>query len=556
MCDRSSVGDAGFPRPLPMVGPCSHDPSGVTECRVRMPQTDELAAGDALPRRNNGATAREPPLHTVPSRHEPEPIRAPSSEVRPLRKKILLTTSAAMAAMALLAGPAAAQDVATVDDVATVQFNLDVVYFMLAAGLVFWMQAGFAMLETGMTRSKNASNIMMKNIADAVFGIIAYFFVGFGLMYGADAAGLIGTDTFALSAGSYSDVGINGDSFLAVDFLYQAVFCATTATIISGAVAGRMKFSGYVITSVIMSGLIYPIVGHWKWGGGWLDSLGFYDFAGSTLVHMTGGVAALVMAAILGPRLGKFAPDGKPRAIPGHSMPLAALGMFILFWGWMGFNGGSVLAADGALVAPVLLTTILAGCAGGATTMTYTWARYSKPDLSMTINGVLGGLVGITAGADQVGMLAAITIGVIAGLLVSFAVPAVDRLGVDDAVGAFSVHGVGGAFGTLAVGIWANTGDEGLTGLWHGGGAGLLLDQLIGVVAVAAFVAVCAAALAFGLKAAGLLRVSETEEIEGLDIHEHGMYGYPEAALGSSAYPGGPVTVPTGEVAVRAPQDA
>ncbi|AXV06918.1 Ammonium transporter [Euzebya pacifica] len=471
-----------------------------------------------------------------------------------MRLKLMATLMAAMSALLVLAGPAAAQDVATVEDVALVQFNLDVVFFMLAAGLVFWMQAGFSMLETGMTRSKNAANIMMKNMADACFGIIAYFLLGFGLMYGASAGGFIGTDTFALSAGSYSELGLyGGDSFLAADFIFQAVFAATAATIVSGAVAGRMKFSGYLIVTLLMTTLIYPIVGHWKWGGGWLDSLGFYDFAGSTLVHMTGGVAALVIAGILGPRIGKFAKDGKPRAIPGHSMPLATLGMFALFWGWFGFNGGSVLAADGSLVGPVLLTTTLAGCAGGGTAMVYTWLRYGKPDIGMTINGVLAGLVGITAGADQVGAIAALVIGVIAGVLVALAVPAVDRLGIDDAVGAFSVHGVNGAWGTLAVGIWANTGEEGLTGLWHGGGAGLLVDQLIGVVAVSAFVAVCAAALAFALKATNLLRVSEAEEIEGLDIHEHGMYGYPEAALGASAYPGGPVTAPTGEVAVSLP---
>ena len=469
-----------------------------------------------------------------------------------MRKKLLIASTAALAGTVLFAGPAAAADAAflEVEDAQQVQNNLDVLYYMVAAGLVFWMQAGFSMLETGMTGSKNAANIMMKNMADACFGILAFFFIGFGLMYGSSVGGFIGSDTFALSAGSYNDLGISGDPFFAVDFLFQAVFAATAATIVSGGVAGRMKFSGYIVVTLVMTTLIYPIVGHWKWGGGWLDGIGFYDFAGSTLVHLTGGVAALVIAAILGPRIGKFAANGKARAIPGHSMPLATLGMFALFWGWFGFNGGSVLAADGALVAPVLLTTTLAGCAGGATAMIYTWARYGKPDASMTINGVLAGLVGITAGADQVGMLAAVVIGVIAGVLVAISVPLVDKMKIDDAVGAFSVHGVGGAWGTLAVGIWANTGEDGLTGLWHGGGAGLLVDQLIGVVAVAAFVGVASAILAFGLKAAGLLRVSEEEEVEGLDIHEHGMYGYPEAALGAAAYPRGPVTSPTGEVKV------
>ncbi|HUG83293.1 MAG TPA: ammonium transporter [Euzebya sp.] len=460
-----------------------------------------------------------------------------------MRKKLLITSTAALAGMVLFAGPAAAQDELTVE---TVQFNLDVIYFMLAAGLVFFMQAGFAMLEAGMTSSKNASNIMMKNTADAVFGILAFFFVGFGILYGADVAGLFGSDTFALSAGSYT-TGIENEPFLAVDFLYQAVFAATAATIVSGAVAGRMKFTGYIITSIAMTALIYPIVAHWQWGGGWLSQLGFYDFAGSTLVHMTGGVAALVLAAILGPRIGKFAKDGTPRPIPGHSMPLAYIGMFILWLGWFGFNGGSVLAADGAAVAPVLLTTTLAACGGGVAALLYTWFRYGKPDASMTINGVLGGLVGITAGPDQFGPIAAIVIGLLAGVIVAVSVAAVDRLKIDDAVGAFSVHGVAGAFGTLAVGIWANTGPDGLTGLWHGGGADLLITQLVGVASVAAFVALATAALAVGLKAAGLLRVSETEEVEGLDIHEHGMYAYPEAALGPSAFPAGPVTATTGE---------
>lgn len=465
-----------------------------------------------------------------------------------LRKSIALV--AVIAALPLvLAAPAAAQEAELTAE--QVQFNLDVIYFMLAAGLVFWMQAGFAMLEGGMTRSKNASNIMMKNMADAWFGIIAYFLVGFGLMYGADAGGFIGTDTFALSAGSYSEAGIAGDPFLAVDFLYQSVFAATAATIVSGAVAGRMKFSGYIVMSLSMTILIYPIVGHWHWGGGWLAQLGFYDFAGSTIVHLTGGVAGLTMAAILGPRIGKYGANGKPRAIPGHSMPFATLGMFILFWGWFGFNGGSVLAADGALVAPVLLTTLLAGCAGGGTALLFTWGRYGKPDIGMTINGVLGGLVGITAGPDQVGMFAALGVGIASGLLVSLVVPLVDRIGIDDAVGAFSVHGACGILGTWWVGIFANTAD--VTGLWHGGGAGQLLDQVVGTVAVAAWVAACAAVVAFGLKALGLLRVSEQEEIEGLDIHEHGMYAYPEQALGAAAYPAGPVTAPHGHTLDGAP---
>ncbi|MGI8573905.1 MAG: ammonium transporter [Egibacteraceae bacterium] len=469
-----------------------------------------------------------------------------------MRRKLLLagTFFGTMA----LSGPAFAQETI---DAATVQLNLNVIYFMLAIVLVFFMQAGFAMLETGLTRSKNAANIMMKNMADMSFGFLAYFLVGFGFMYGASAGGLIGTDTFALAAGSYTDglsAPVATDSIpIAADFMYQVVFAATAATIVSGAVAGRMKFSGYVILSIAMTAFIYPVVGHWKWGGGWLDALGFYDFAGSTIVHLTGGVAALTAAAILGPRLGKFGKDGKARALPGHAAPLTVLGTFILFFGWFGFNGGSVLAADGPVVANVLLTTALAGAAGGCAAMLFTWFRYAKPDMSMTCNGVLAGLVGITAGADQVGPFAAIGVGLVAGVVVALSVAFIDRIKIDDAVGAFSVHGACGILGTWWVGIFANTGAEGLTGLWHGGGVALLIDQIIGTVAVAAFVAVATAAVVLLLKATGHLRVSEEEEFEGLDIHEHGMYGYPELALGPQAYPGGPATAVSGEVVSRDP---
>jgi Amt family ammonium transporter len=441
----------------------------------------------------------------------------------------------------LIATPAFAQGLSGVEGV---QLNVDVVYYMLAIVLVFSMQPGFAMLESGMTRSKNASNIMMKNLADASFGIIAYFIVGFGIHYGASALGLIGTDTFALMPGSYTD-GIGtaveaGGIPIGVDFMYQAVFAATAATIVSGAVAGRMKFSGYALLSVAMTAIIYPIVGHWKWGGGWLDSLGFYDFAGSTIVHLTGGVAALTAAAMLGPRVGKFARDRKPRAIPGHSMPLAVLGTFLLFFGWFGFNGGSVLAADGAAIAPVLLTTALAGCGGGAASMLYTWIRYRKPDLTMTCNGVLAGLVGITAGASQVGAYAALGVGIVAGLIVPISVAIVDRCGIDDAVGAFSVHGTCGVLGTWWVGAYANT--EANTGFFYGGSLELFGVQVLGTVAVTAFVALATALVVMLLKKMNMVRVDEEIEVEGLDLHEHGMYGYPEVALGAEAYPGGPVT--------------
>ena len=460
-------------------------------------------------------------------------------------KRPLVITGSALGMLLLLAGPAAAQEL---DATATVQLNLDVVFYMLAIALVFIMQAGFAMLETGLTRSKNAANIMMKNLADMSFGIVAYFLVGFGLMYGASAAGLIGTDSFALTAGSYTDgltapVTEAGAIPIGVDFLYQAVFAATAGTIVSGAVAGRIRFAGFVAISIALTAIIYPIVGHWVWGGGWLSELGYIDFAGSSVVHMTGGVAALTLAAILGPRRGKFGPDRKARVIPGHSAPLVALGTFILFFGWFGFNGGSVLAADGVSIAPVLTTTTLAGCAGGISAMLFTWVRYSKPDLSMTCNGILAGLVGITAGPDLVGGIGALGVGVAAGVLVALSVAAVDRLGIDDAVGAFSVHGTCGVLGCLWLALFGNE-----VGLFTGGGASQLITQLTGVVAIAAIVAMLSAVVGFALKAAGVLRVSEDEEIEGLDIHEHGMYGYPEAALGAAVYPAGPRTSPTGEI--------
>jgi Amt family ammonium transporter len=321
------------------------------------------------------------------------------------------------------------------------------------------------------------------------------------------------------------------------------VFAATAGTIVSGAVAGRIRFAGFVAISIALTAIIYPIVGHWVWGGGWLSELGYIDFAGSSVVHMTGGVAALTLAAILGPRRGKFGPDRKARVIPGHSAPLVALGTFILFFGWFGFNGGSVLAADGVSIAPVLTTTTLAGCAGGISAMLFTWVRYSKPDLSMTCNGILAGLVGITAGPDLVGGIGALGVGVAAGVLVALSVAAVDRLGIDDAVGAFSVHGTCGVLGCLWLALFGNE-----VGLFTGGGASQLITQLTGVVAIAAIVAMLSAVVGFALKAAGVLRVSEDEEIEGLDIHEHGMYGYPEAALGAAVYPAGPRTSPTGEI--------
>ncbi|HUH08378.1 MAG TPA: ammonium transporter [Egibacteraceae bacterium] len=449
-----------------------------------------------------------------------------------------LTVAGAILAMMLIGGPAWAQETVTVE---SVQANLDIVFLMVASAMVFLMHPGFALLECGLTRAKNAANIIMKNLMTLTLGVVTYFAVGFGVMYGTQFRGLFGTDSFFLLGGAYEPV--TGGS-LSIDFLFQAMFAATAATIVSGAVAERMKFGSYTIVVIMMTGLIYPVVGAWKWGGGWLADAGFADFAGSTVVHMTGGVAALMGAIFLGPRLGKYGPDGKPRAIPGHSIPLGMLGVLLLFFGWFGFNGGSVLVADGALVADVLVTTVLAGAVGGATAAYYTRLRYGKFDVAMAGNGILAGLVGITAGADAVNNAGALGVGIIAGVLVAVAVPVIDRLKVDDPVGAIAVHGVCGALGTLWVGIAAVDG-----GLLYGGGARLLGVQALGVVSVAAFVAIASGLTFAAIKATLGLRVDEAEEIEGLDIHEHGMYGYPELALGPQAYPGGPVTEPVGVAA-------
>ena len=401
------------------------------------------------------------------------------------------------------------------------ELSVMVLYLMVATVLVFIMHAGFAMLEAGMTRQKNAANIIGKNLMTISVGMVAYFAIGWGLMYGEQVAGLFGADNFFLLGGSY-----DADATLEMDFAFQAMFAATAATIVSGAVAERMKFGAYVAVALVMTAVIYPIVGAWTWGGGWIDALGFQDFAGSTIVHMTGGVAALVGAKILGPRIGKYdATTGKARAIPGHSMPLAALGTLLLFFGWFGFNGGSVLELDGELIAAVIVTTALAGGAGGMTAGIYTRLTGGKWDVAMIANGILAGLVGITAGADAVNNFMALLVGIIAGVVVAISVRFLDSIRIDDPVGAISVHGTVGIVGTLWVGLAATDG-----GLFFGGGTELLIAQVIGVVGVAAWVAITSAILFSTLKAMGQLRVSEREEVEGLDVHEHGFPGYPELA--------------------------
>ncbi len=439
-------------------------------------------------------------------------------------KRLLKLGVVTSALMAVTAAPAAAQDM-SIEDLAVATI---VLYLMVATVLVFIMHAGFAMLEAGMTRTKNAANIIGKNLMTISLGILVYYAIGWGVMYGESVAGLFGADGFFLSTGAY-DTAETGYT-LEIDFAFQAMFAATAATIVSGAVAERMKFGAYVAVAVVMTGLIYPVVGAWTWGGGWVDALGFADFAGSTIVHMTGGVAALVGAAFLGPRIGKFDPKtGKARAIPGHSMPMAALGTLLLFFGWFGFNGGSVLALDGELIGIVIVTTALAGGAGGTAAGIYTRLVNGKWDVAMMANGILAGLVGITAGADSVSNEMAVLVGLLAGVLVALSVSAIDSMKIDDPVGAVSVHGTCGILGTLWVGLAATDG-----GLFFGGGAELLLAQVIGIVGVAAWVGISSAILFGVLKAMGQLRVSEEEEIEGLDVHEHGVAGYPELASGGS----------------------
>jgi Amt family ammonium transporter len=448
--------------------------------------------------------------------------------------RTIIVLVGALGLLALLGGPALAQE----GTLESLELGLLVVYFMVSTVLVFIMHAGFAMLEAGFTRSKNAANIIGKNLLTICIGMLTYYAIGFGLMYGNSVWGLFGSDMFFLYGTSYAP-----GATLEMDFAFQAMFAATAATIVSGAVAERMKFGAYLVVAVVMTAVIYPIVGAWTWGGGWLAQAGYTDFAGSGIVHMTGGVAGLVGAAFLGARIGKYGKDGKPRAIPGHSMPLGALGVLLLFFGWFGFNGGSVLAVDGPVIAIVIVTTALAGGAGGAASAVYTRLRNGKWDVAMTGNGMLAGLVGITAGADSVSSAGAIAVGSLAGVLVALSVGFVDRVRVDDPVGAVSVHGVCGVLGVLWVGLFHTT-----DGLLYGGGAGLLAAQAVGVVGIAAWVAAASAVLFAALKAAGQLRVSEEEELEGLDLHEHGMYGYPEAALGPAAYPGGAATEPHGPV--------
>ena len=398
-----------------------------------------------------------------------------------------------------------------------VQTHANYLWTLVAAALVFFMQAGFAMVETGFTRAKNAINILMKNLMDFSVGSIVYWAVGFGIMFGTTTTGWFGTDGFFLS-----DFTPDGDPWVLAFWMFQVVFAATAATIVSGAMAERTKFVSYLIYSAIVSTVIYPVFGSWAWGGlyhggGWLEGLGFIDFAGSTVVHSVGGWAALAGAIVLGPRIGKYGPDGKPRAIMGHNMPLAALGVFILWLGWFGFNPGSTTTADKS-IAMIFVNTNLAAAAGACTALITSWIKFGKPEVGMTLNGALAGLVAITAGCANVSPASSVIIGAIAGVLVVLSVLFVDKLKIDDPVGAVSVHGVNGAWGTLAAGIF-NIG---------GTTASIIGVQLIGI--AACFVYTFGIAfIMFKIIAATIgLRVSAEEETEGLDVIEHGGNAYPD----------------------------
>ncbi len=400
-------------------------------------------------------------------------------------------------------------------------FTANNVWMMLCAGLVFIMHLGFATVETGLTRSKNTVNILFKNALIPCIGLLTYAVVGFNLMYpGADFAGKwFGFAGFGVAVtddvAGLTDVYNAGYTYW-TDFLFQGMFAATAATIVSGAVAERVKLSTFLIFSTIFVAVAYPITGMWKWGGGWLNEKGFYDFAGSTLVHSVGGWGALAGTLILGPRLGRYK-EGKVIPMPGHSMPLATIGVFLLWLGWFGFNGGSVLSANPALTSLTLVTTCLAAAAGAVGAMVTSWGILKKPDLSMVLNGILAGLVGITAGADQMAMGSSIAIGLISGVIVVLSVLFFDKLKIDDPVGAISVHLVCGIWGTLAVGLFGNM-----------KGGAQVMTQLTGIAAVGVFTFAFAFILFFVLKMVMGLRVSEEEEVGGLDVGEHGSHAYPD----------------------------
>ena len=415
-------------------------------------------------------------------------------------------------------------------NIADLARSLDTVWMLLAAMLVFFMQPGFALVEAGFTRTKNTANILMKNLLDFMLGSLLFWAIGFGVMFGAGQ--FIGAPSLFDHTFFATDLPVDGY------LIFQTVFCATAATIVSGAMAERTKFSMYLAYTILISVLVYPVSGHWTWGGGWLmngeaDSFmmrtfgtTFHDFAGSTVVHSVGGWMALVGAAIIGPRLGKYGKDKQSRAIPGHNLTIACLGVFILWFGWFGFNPGSQLAASGEVnrvaISHVFLTTNLAAAAGGIATMFTSWIKYGKPSFSLTLNGILAGLVAITAGCDLVSPLGAVIIGFLAGVILVFSIEFIDtKLHIDDPVGASSVHGVCGIFGTLMTGLLAVDG-----GAFYGGGFGFFGAQCLGILCIDVWAAVAGAILFFGIKKLVGIRVDKRIEEEGLDIYEHGESCY------------------------------
>jgi len=409
----------------------------------------------------------------------------------------------------------------------------DTVWVLITAALVFFMNLGFATVESGLCRSKNTVNILSKNVIVFCVTSLAFWAVGFGFMFGEGnlliglkGLFLIGADNSPATGeaykGIFSSLNWTGVPLLA-KFFFQLVFAGTAATIVSGAVAERIKYFSFFAFSFLMGALIYPIQGHWIWGGGWLSQLGFKDFAGSTVVHSIGGWSALVGAVLLGPRIGKYGPDGKVKPIPGHNLGLATIGMFVLWLGWFGFNGGSTMAADPQPISLIILNTNMAAAAGGIAATFVSYLAIGKPDLSMLINGILAGLVGITAGADGATVFGSIIIGLISGVLVVYSVLFFDRIKVDDPVGAISVHLMNGMWGTFAVGLFHRE-----VGILYGGGPKQLLIQIVGILSVAVFSVVSNLILWKIIKICMGLRVSEEEEMEGLDIGEHGMEAYPD----------------------------
>ncbi|NLD99306.1 MAG: ammonium transporter [Fibrobacter sp.] len=432
-----------------------------------------------------------------------------------------------IAALVFLAAlPILAQDATSGEHL---KLSIDTVWTLIAAFLVFFMQAGFAMVESGFTRAKNASNIMMKNLMDFALGSVVYWALGFGLMFGTSMLGFCGKDSFFLVDGI---PGTNDWPF--AFFIFQTVFAATAATIVSGAMAERTKFVSYLVYTVVISAFIYPVFGHWAWGSflgkstGWLESLGFIDFAGSTVVHSVGGWAAMAGALVLGPRIGKYTSDGRTKAIPGHNIPIAALGVFILWFGWFGFNPGSTTAGSNLSIGRIAVTTNLSGAAGAVTAMFTSWILMKKPDPSMALNGVLAGLVAITAPCAVVSPSSATIIGAVAGILVVLSVIFFDKVvKIDDPVGAISVHGINGAFGTLAVGLFAEASySDGVNGLLFGGGFAQFGVQAIGVLTAFGWAFGLSLVMFYIIKATIGIRVTPEEEIQGLDIGEHGLEAY------------------------------